>query len=127
MKPSRELDVLIAKKVFGHEVVHKTWNKGKCESYTIGEPDYCYTGDEPGGFLTNFVPAYSRDIAAAWEIVNEISSGAFYVEWIEDKGWTAMFRWWNVDAQDFDIHKEVGVTAPHAICLAALKAKGKKK
>ena len=71
MKPGRELDVLIAEKIFGHEVTLKTWNEGKCGEWSIGKPDYYDSYGE--SILHNPLPNYSEDIQAAWQIVDYLA------------------------------------------------------
>lgn len=62
------------------------------------------------------IQAYSTDIAAAWEVLEKIISdgGAFTL--LYDHGWFA-------NKEGFD-EGSSETTAPHAICLAALKAVG---
>src|SRR5208283_3296160 len=75
MTPSRELDILIAQKIFKHKVIKTEWGKDKqYKCYTIGEPDYCYTSDCPEGELMNRIPSYSTDIKDAWEIVEKFQA-----------------------------------------------------
>lgn len=109
MAPGRELDALVAEKVLGYEIT-------------------------PGGY-TGYLPSFSTDIAAAWEVVEKLramnstlelySPGALVNDemGIHAVEWQATFKSWeepwgphgpSVEAQ----------TAPHAICLAALKAVG---
>lgn len=102
MKPSRELDALIAEKVMGRNQV----------------------GLILAGALANIpvsdLPHYSTDIAAAWAVVEkaleirkvkiEMTKGKFivYFQNPQNARNTAAYA--------------VGISAPHAICLAALKA-----
>lgn len=102
MKPGQELDALIAEKVMGLKVNY--------EFYTCS--DLCDNYDEMG-----YIPAYSTDIASAWEVVEKLlklhSVEFSYVHFNSE---------WNVDIDD-KIYVAAD-TAPHAICLAALKAVG---
>lgn len=117
MKPGRELDKLIAEKIFKFETetVYDVWvflrNEGK------------YSG---GDWIPTHVPDYSTSITAAWQLVDKIrtltgidyDSDLFTVQQL-NSGWragTMSFIDWTLEA--------VGDTAPHAICLAALKAAG---
>lgn len=128
MQPGRELDALVAEKVMGWERITDGaliwWEKdGK-----RGHPDSYF----------NSFPCYSTDISAAWQVVEKIpmtiyAPNAYYanseyrnnVNWRdEEKGWN-----WTAEANipdpktAFDESVEAqGLTAPHAICLAALKA-----
>ena len=122
MTPGRELDALVAERVMGWKIAEH----------------YPYGGSHGGipnangtlrGVYIRSVPFYSTDIAAAWGVVEHIFS--------EGLGGVAVDRY-NVEM----IHPDYGVwvccivmrkdlqpsisingdTAPHAICLAALKA-----
>ena len=100
MKPGPELDALVAEKVMG-----------------LGN-DWClHVGVHPPCGSPCPID-YSTDIAAAWQVVEKIgnaslvnhaSGGAWHVEF-ELKGGSLPY--------------DTGDTAPHAICLAALKAVG---
>lgn len=91
MNPGRELDALIAERVMG--------GKTKCTEI----PGY------------EFIPNYSEDIAAAWEVVEKLKKPRpiFNLECDQRLG-----RW---NANFYGAAAE-GDTAPHAICLAALAA-----
>lgn len=94
LKPGRELDALVAEKVFGVDV---------------GDIYYDSTMQE----ITNFsIPHYSTDISAAWEVVEKF--GRFDLILNGSGAWCAEFYGsWD---------RSFGDSAPHAICLAALKA-----
>lgn len=114
MKPGRELDALIAEKVMGG-IRHKEHSvlavDVSARSFTIGE------GWE--------YPRYSTDIAAAWEVVEKIIK-----EWRLDKPGrnfkiSRRLEGWECEITSDFIGNSAEVncsTAPHAICLAALKA-----
>jgi hypothetical protein len=101
MTPGLELDALIAEKVMGLSVSKEIIRDGSGARYY---PELLH---------------YSTDIAAAWEVVEKMGTlprkdmqrGGFQVNY-DDHGWTASF--WREYA--------FGESAPHAICLAALKA-----
>lgn len=112
MKVGNELDALIAEKVMGHEVSR------------YGDTDAWY--DEQG----HWIKPYSTDIAAAWQVVNKIADS-------RDPHWFSIDRWYGTwvagwrcgDSAPDDPSWELEMTAdtaPLAICLAALKAKGVK-
>ncbi len=100
MKPGRELDALIAKKVMGfiHPELHLPV---LCE---ICQPEH-----------------YSTDIATAWEVVDAIrynhGGGCLGLYRNGDETWWASFN-------GEDAPGETGESAPHAICMAALAAIG---
>ena len=94
MKPGRELDVLIAKNVMGHEVFVEYTN-------------------------------YSADVSAAWEVVEKFDYNYLY-RWDEAKSY-AMPNWMKWECKltgkgGSRTYMGYGMTAPHAICIAALLA-----
>lgn len=106
MKPGRELDALVAEKVMGrtkpeHFVPKNVW-----------------------------LPHYSTDIAASWEVVEKMRSMGFYysvgsIVALGGRGPTLT----ESHAAGFGKRNALfetvsGETAPHAVCLAALKAVG---
>lgn len=106
MQPGRELDKLVAEKIFSAKV---DWydEAGKCN--TDSDMDFAR------------LKFYSRDIEAAWEVFEYFPYNQ--VELIK-----AMHEYWCIfrslrDDNDEEI-AELGVSAPHAICLAALKTVG---
>ncbi len=115
MKPGRELDALVAEKVFA-----KPGLLCICENPRFsGDP---WTGDP----LTIYhcvkcrksadFPCYSTNIAAAWEVVERFEDSGFLLTKVPNTEelnpfYTAIF------AQKFCCF---GETAAHAICLAAL-------
>lgn len=118
MSPERELNALIAEKVFG-------WS-GPAEVLGL----HLYMDDPEGN--SGEVPEYSTDIAAAWEVVERVSAGLnkFAREfWIqrENVGKFPEFEWsysacFQKDHSDHSCaYHATAETAPHAICLAALK------
>jgi hypothetical protein len=115
----RDLDELIAEKVMG-------WIPGPCTGHTIELPggwgcDECTAEGQWGfqGHHTKLPRQYSTDIAAAWEVVEKLQK-----EWIviingyQDK-WDVEV---NMSGKYVSEVYESALTAPHAICLAALEA-----
>lgn len=106
MKAGRELDALIAEKVMGWERLEK-----------ILHPPGPYEMNAWG----NMIPHYSTDIDAAWEVVEKMHSMRLQTSIITtEKGVS-------VTIDEFYCHspdETIAETAPHAICLAALKALG---
>jgi hypothetical protein len=128
MTAGRELDALVAEKVFGHKI---TWedsqeDDGKDDAYVLNPDGETYK-------WSNFVPHYSTDIAAAFEVVNVVTAGqslSLQINYDESDGEVRVeFRGQGVfpdGREEGGCHKEVGGLKylPHAICLAALKAVG---
>ena len=135
MKAGRNLDALVARMVVG-------WTWDDVSAWAPGRSRYAR--NLPGREW-EFLPHYSTDIAAAWEVVERlrsrgISSGHGFnwdlcikVGHSDDSGWfvelfdlssmgycgpaDTTIRWDGVDVRNAE-------TASHAICLAALKAVG---
>lgn len=103
MKPGRELDALIAEKVMG-------FDPNSTDSLrTLLYHSY------PGGHF----PCYSTNIACAWEVVEKMSprDDKFEISKYKNGLYEATFRYFEAEWSEAE-------TAPHAICLAALKAVG---
>lgn len=98
MKPGQELDALVAEKIMEIPLIEED----SCENWIKVVP-----------------PPYSTDIAAAWEVVEELQRQDWCFILDNMKGflgnWQAHFernRW---------VETAESTSAPHAICLAALK------
>lgn len=116
MKPGRELDALIAEKVmgFGPELYQPRGVGYRPDTWVYAINDYKQDG------VPVYVvdcPSYSTDIGDAWRVVERLS---------------LPFEMWSDDERDayrvrFDLDRGKWLSAhsaPHAICLAALKAVG---
>lgn len=110
MKPGRELDALVAEKVMG-------LTSSEVEIHRQFWLDGCFSN----------LPHYSTDIAAAWEVVEKLTSKkqphfqlSLCDSYTENPKWCAEF---DLD-RPFKRVIAKAETAPHAICLAALKAVG---
>lgn len=140
MKPGRELDTIIAEKVMG-------WKRFECKMFgetksfeefpeitehiVLMPPDFKITSAQPpiGASLQEAcaweppemptIPHYSTSIEAAWEVVEKCL----------EEGWE-FDLFMNGIQYDVGLYRDrekpsgIGDTAPHAICLAALKASG---
>ena len=115
---SRELDALVAEKVMGW------WQRTHPEGLWV---DW----HRPSGHYADAVPAFSTDIAAAWEVVEKIHENCGPNRWcfrLEDVGqatnrpigayWCATFEKYST------YYSATELTAPEAICRAALAAVG---
>ena len=124
MESGRELNNLIAKNIFGHQVVCTTWGNGKYKQYSLGEPDYY---DEQGATtLANPVPNYSEDIESAWKLVEHFNNKGGAITYSSMKNGTrghfVILSY--VKSPINSMHHYVtveGESMPHAVCLAALK------
>lgn len=120
MKPGPELDALIAEKVMGLKLhIHRYYGlSGKLEpSGPYLEPQ------DWGGSVPTRPKPYSTDIAAAWRVVERLRELGWIVDLFDEgRGWSVSFE------RDRTIssanNQADALTAPHAICLAAMKAFG---
>jgi hypothetical protein len=111
VRPGRELDALVAEKVIGLKPFQKRWVQGIHSGYVQAWLDsddkeiYPYT-----------LPEYSTSIDAAWEVVERIG-GDFVLH--RKTAWECIFF-----LGRGKYFQDRADTAPHSICLAALKAVG---
>ncbi|MBC7533815.1 MAG: hypothetical protein H7318_19785 [Oligoflexus sp.] len=115
MNKPRELDILMAQKVLGHQTYHEKTGALR-ERLPSGQ--------------TRPLRPFANDITAAWEIVEKLGITLLPV----DQGWFALVgqkRGWTSPAEfitylqtaDFaNSGAAVGEQAPMTICLAAMKA-----
>ena len=133
MKPGRELDVVIAKKVFGSEVDFLNQLAGWRIDYVAkrrecNDPILSDLGVE--GYR---LKDYSTNISSAWKVVEKLKYFMVLAPGASCNGSESPNRadTWVVelglmpDGEGRSVFAE-GVSAPHAICLAALKAMDKK-
>ena len=116
----REGDALVAEKVMGCRVGYAEVYRGKVAYIGNGPRWIDLGGGAPSGMVSNGVPRYTTDIAAAWKVVEKMEE-----EWattLETDG----TRRWVVRFWAGDEFNESGyrATAPEAICIAALRATG---
>lgn len=110
LKPGRELDALVAEKVMWW---HKYEDSNpKATIRTIGDTEdhkckFC------GSFEGHDIKPYSTSIEAAWEVVEKLIESDDWVDFSLE--YEPTFKW---SANEIIY----GETAPHAICLAALRA-----
>jgi hypothetical protein len=142
MKPGRELDALVAEKVMGWSrktiTVAKQyhgqneWDPPQTVSWgsdAIVQGNKVYTfdrDDQPTN--AEEMPKYSTDIAAAWEVAEKLHKDSWRLELVTSEllgpdmgGASARFACKAAVRGHVTEHAD---TAPHAICLAALKAVG---
>jgi len=116
MKPGRELDALVAEKVLGCHLERYQDALRPRENITCG------CRPRKHGDMLNLWP-YSTNIEAAWLVVEEMHGRGLTVQIIAGE------QFFHCDiaphpAESGVIASESADTAPHAICLAALKAVG---
>jgi hypothetical protein len=140
MNPSRELDLLIGLKVVPFEYDTLTL---KCPHCGHQEPDYVELAMErvepfrikctrivdleknyPCDWRYYSPPPYSTEIAAAWKVVEKAAEGQFIEVYNAVLDPQAKEMDWNCRIGKNGEFEASAKTAPHAICLAALKACG---
>lgn len=129
----RELDALVAEKVMGEAVVEHgeeflrnaegLW--GSRPKLTVLRPSH--RPNAPDGMRRLKLPAYSTDIAAAWEVVERLLSRKMYPDLVSSNYpvvWTCEVDSYSDPEAATDPWpvKACADTAPLAICRAALAA-----
>jgi len=126
MEAGRELDALVAEKVFGWKWIRFRYELGGAqgpeEAIQVSPDDFpgyfdedSYMADDgkyPRSYHPRGRPAYSTDIAAAWFVVERMR---------DDKSWERFV--WNLPGALSGIHSMLEQLTPIAICRAALKVK----
>jgi len=116
----REIDKLIAEKVFGFKNI---FDAG--ERYNLSFKKISYRGDEPGKNPERDIPSYSTNISAAWEVVEKMSERQGHIE-------TSISKYRDVIDEDHKyscmiwtektlIEGEYASTPAMAICTTTLK------
>ena len=115
---NRELDKLVAEKIFKREVEENYTSNDYMEAYK----SEIHNGETmPQGWST--LRYFSIDIQAAWQIVKEMKNKNFEII-LEDYSsftpntWKVRFEPINMETHSRHVDK----TAPRAICICALKA-----
>lgn len=106
MRPGRELDALVASKVMGIEIDGDVWPDDAVVCPVLGDQWYMY------------IQPYSTDIAAAWTILEKLKDDFNFT--LSLQGETYFLKLIGIDS----VVTAEANTAPHVICLAALKAVG---
>jgi len=107
--PGCELDLLVAEKVMGEFVQTHTQHDGS--------EKFCQQ-------CSNDFPKYSTDIAAAWEVVEKMKEEFYFNLHLNRQGnYEARFQG-SILAKEEIMGAAYSESAPHAICKAALAAKG---
>ena len=122
----RELDALVAENVMGCRVKWRTYGlKGRypyCDC--VGHAGVHNDTDEQND---DMLASYSTDISAAWQVVEKVGLFHRYGDCLtydhDSKKWQIGKYWREYDGVALDVTVDAD-TAPHAICLAALKAVG---
>jgi hypothetical protein len=113
--PGRELDALVAEVALKHTVYRNA--KGP---WSLGPPYWMDLSGEM--LLSNPLPLYSEDMAAAWELVEAIGHRLCLIKERTPTTYTRPYKAWFSSATGVSTPVSYGVTAAHALCLAALRA-----
>ena len=128
----RELDAAVAEMVFGWRWIHEDGEQPYAVPYLVGPGSSVYyptvhakfpNVPKSGGDLLN----YSTDIAAAWEVVEKMRTNGWFfslADSIELPDFIARFTTCPPVGSPIPDHSAMNVSAPLAICLAALRAVG---
>lgn len=144
MQAGRELDLMVAERVMREVEANAPCGDGLTRTIsaigmTLDECDVNIRGAYPKRIAQGMKiwpaqyigPAYSTDIAAAWQVVEKMRERGYWVD-IEPRDYDDRTRSWSSkgwrvgilppnDGPGFYCEEEAE-TAPHAICLAALAA-----
>jgi hypothetical protein len=137
MQPGPELDRLVAEKVMGWR--RMTWieqcsqsDDYVCEEYDSSMPDEWCSLREDGLWIAQHLVEErngyyegawtpSADIKKAWEVVEKLKSEGWSYS-VSDHTLPHATKWTGWHLAEFGDFCDSAETAPHAICLAALKA-----
>lgn len=121
MPAGRELDALVCEKVFGY-LVNRPDSGAEMRAFRIDGPVVRFEIHGMGGELTTQIPHYSTDIAAAWEVVEKLTTST--KQWFEYEqssvSYFATFRISGAGENDGEWTGN-GWSAAEAICRAALR------
>lgn len=124
MPAGREMDTLVAKKVFGWDV-HSEILGGLEVYYTVHHEPLKDCPEElravTGQIIIKRVPDFSTDIAAAWEVVEKLGNMGYTIN-IQWKGKGRVYENTaevSITSNIYTVGHGIG-TAPIAICKAAL-------
>lgn len=122
MKPGRDMDALVAVKVMGWKFC---WGFTRCPDLQSDR-----WAVDPLGHERFFreIPRYSTNISAAWKVLTHLQFTHWRIEVYriqesEEWGCSLSQQPFRSVLKDIDVCVTAG-SAPHAICLAALKATG---
>lgn len=119
---SRELDAEVAEKVMGWRDLGDDgrWVSGVCPTAKAGDVYPTPVGDG----INRYAPPFSEEIQFAWDVIGKMRELGWLAAVIQGPSlWEAQFAHSNDDFADVSCE---GITAPEAICRAALAALGAK-
>lgn len=126
MKPGRELDAIVAEKVFGDTWMQQHLDRVKQYDHEIEiakQKNIATAALLNRGWEQCMAEIkwkyYSADIAAVWQVVEYMRQTLQFSLGIDDENGDG---WWCIFESGSRHYEGYGQTAPHAICLAALKA-----
>lgn len=118
---SREIDVLIAEKIFNWEWSNIRERKFLSPPLTDEISNWTGMWNEKG--IPHYLPHYSTNISDAWEIVEKMrKDNDYWFELTTDKSFSLDYRcYFQLDDNEFEA---IASTAPMSICLVALESVG---
>lgn len=124
MDAGRELDRLVAERVFGYVVTDGYGDDAdpwKPAAATIGAGTWYEHRPDSGGWRVA-LPRYSTDLAAAWQVIDHLIARDYAVTLSgTGGGWAVTMV---AGADGIRVGGAAGPHAAHGICLAALRAVG---
>lgn len=114
MKAGRELDRLVAEKIFDRDPLN-----ARHGLHPDGDIEYHW--GYPLGH--DIAPRYSTDIAAAWQILDKLRTEDPFGAFVHFTEAMAHIHDADQDCWEADVFNVLGGISPESICLAALEAK----
>ena len=118
MEAGRELDALVAGKVMGWLEVRKQSIANAMGQHVMDDFVGLPAAGAPQPVL---VPRYSTMIQEAWKVADRLRGESQFVAVLSGKGPQGVQPWICKVNREGSFLEERAETAPHAICLAALK------
>ena len=118
LSAGRELDALVAEKVMGWIEIRKQSIANAMGQKVMDDFVGLPVAGAPQPML---IPRYSTMIQEAWKVADKLRSETQFVAVISGKGPQGVQPWICKVNREGSFLEERAETAPHAICLAALK------
>lgn len=128
MEAGLELDRLVAEKIIGWTDIQIVPHWQNSRKVLEGIKPDTIASQYTGYRSKHVIPGYSSDIAASWTVVNKLNDLGFavFIEQMTDGLCNAYIKKESLEISLVISETERLTKAPHAICLAALKAIGVK-
>lgn len=121
MKPGRELDALIATKIFGWYFKKMPTGKMLLPPDNDERKYFAAVWDENG--IPGYLPEYSTDISAAWEVVEKLNEKFEVSILLDINGFANIYLFLPQNLfYDAEFEVENYTSLPEAVCKVALMA-----